>query len=149
MTDTQGFQHQDLDNFHGAFDASLKTRIVDMSKLLCEVWLKSERGEKFKEALKTKNVKEALAECNISFPDDFVQFELDTSTYNGSIEILEELHRGLTFQWKLPYASWPEKGVTEAEIHSWIKTTDEWLQSGDPNQDLPTPPNIYIPLATL
>jgi hypothetical protein len=149
MSDPKRFVHQELDNFHGAFDASLKTRIVDMSKLLCEVWLKSGRGEKFKEALKTKSVKEALAECHIYFPDDFVQFELDTSTYNGSIEILEELHRGLTFLWKLPYASWPEKGVTEAEIQSWIYTVDEWLDSDDHNQDLPTPPNIYIPLATL
>jgi hypothetical protein len=146
------FEHPKLDNFHNdSFTRTFKTRVMDMSKLLCEVWLERERGILFKDSLKQgKNtVKEALAECKIYWPDDFLNFELDTSTYNGSIEMSEDLHRGLTFLWKLPYAAWPEKGITESEITGWIETVDEWLEkTAESPQEFPTPPNIYIPLAT-
>ncbi len=142
------FQHQTLETFHDGFDSALKSRIVDLSKLLCEVWLGEERGLKFKEAMLTKSVKEALTDCQIEFPEKFVDFVLDTSSFNGSLEVQENLHQGLTFLWKLPYAPWPQSALDKDEINKWISTCDDWLKQ-DHDQTLPCPTNIYIPLATM
>jgi hypothetical protein len=137
-----------MSDFHGTIDSALKSRLVDISKLICEVWLDEPRGKKFKEAIKSRrDIKEALGECKISFPEKGISFQLDTSTYNGSIEIEEDLKRGLTFLWKLPYAAWPEKGIKEQELKDWITKCDTWLKD-DPSKDFPIPDNIYIPLAT-
>lgn len=138
--------HAELSDFHEAFHPGLKSRVVDMSKLICEVWLGRERGVAFKEALKTKSVKAALEDCGIDFPENYVKFQIDTSTYNGSIEMEEDLSRGLTFLWKLPYAPWPDTAIGQDEIVAWIDRCDQWLT--DPEPTLPCPSSPFIPLAT-
>jgi hypothetical protein len=135
--------------FHNTLDSALKSRLVDISKLICEVWLGEARGVKFKNAIKSRrDVKDALNDCGITFPENYVRFQLDTSSYNGSIEIEEDLRKGLTFLWNLPYAPRPAFGITEAEVKEWIAKCDEWMASGTPSQDFPVPDNVYIPLAT-
>jgi hypothetical protein len=137
--------------FHETLDPDFKASLVNISKLICEVWLDEPRGKKFQDTIESRrDVKLALNQCGIPLPEEGVIFQLDTSTYNGSIEIEEDLKRGLTFLWKLPYAAWPEKGIKEEEIKDWINTCDQWLEDfkSNPGQDFPIPKNIYLPLAT-
>jgi hypothetical protein len=139
-----------MSDLHEMLDSGFKSKLVDISKLICEVWIEEPRGKKFKNALtSSRDVKAALRICNIDVPDK-VKFELDTSTYNGSIDIEEDLTAGLTFSWKLPYAAWPQTGITKEELEAWIAKCDKWMASAssNPKQDFPTPNNIYIPLAT-
>jgi hypothetical protein len=140
-----------MTKFHETLDADFKSSLVNISKLICEVWLDKPRGKKFKNAITSRrDVKGSLDACGISLPAEGVIFQLDTSTYNGSVEIEEDLKRGLTFLWKLPYAAWPEKGISKEELSEWITTCDKWLEDfkSNPSEDFPIPKNIYIPLAT-
>jgi|GEM_PF-2734617 hypothetical protein len=140
-----------MPKFHETLDADFKASLVNISKLICEVWLDEPRGKKFTASITSRrDVKRSLNDCGIPLPEEGVIFQLDTSTYNGSIEIEEDLKRGLTFAWKLPYAAWPEKGISEAELRDWISTCDKWLEDFKSNRskDFPIPKNIYIPLAT-
>ena len=136
-----------LKDCQGIFSIEFNTLAMEISRLLSEAWLDIGKGREFKEALKTKSVKQALIECGINVQyDDSLQFMLDTSTYKGSIVMPELLHQGLTFLWQLPYAPRPQNGITEAEIGYWISEVDNWLKN--PTTTTPEPPNIYIPLAT-
>jgi hypothetical protein len=137
-----------MPDLHEMLDPDFKSKLVDISKLICEVWIEEPRGKQFKKALaSSRDVSKALLACGIDVPDK-VKFELDTSTYNGSIELEEDLNQGLTFSWKLPYAAWPQTGITKKELEAWIAKCDGWIASGNPKQDFPIPDNIYIPLAT-
>lgn len=137
-----------MPDLHEMLDPVFKSQLVDISKLICEVWIGEPRGNDFKNALNSsRDVRTALQACNINVPEK-VKFELDTATYNGSIEIEEDLNQGLTFSWKLPYAAWPQTGITQNELKDWIAECDQWIASGNFSQDFPIPKNIYIPLAT-
>lgn len=139
------------DALHALTDESFKSHCVKISRLLSEVWLNTENGKTFQEDIKTMSLGDALKNQGIDLHSDFLRYELDTSSYNGSLIPEEILDRGLNFVWYLPYAPCPtEASMKRADIEDWIKTTTEWLERAeeDPNLPFPVPPNPYIPLAT-
>ncbi|HAC62419.1 MAG TPA: hypothetical protein DCF68_02495 [Cyanothece sp. UBA12306] len=139
------------DALHALADESFKSHCVKISRLLSEVWLNTENGKTFQEDIKTMSLGDALKNQGIDLHSDFLRYELDTSSYNGSLIPEEILDRGLNFVWYLPYAPCPtEASMNRADIEDWITTTTKWLEKAeeDPNLPFPVPPNPYIPLAT-
>ena len=140
------------DGLHAIAETSFKIHCVKISRLLSQVWLGTPEGNKFKEDInKGTPLKEALKNQGIELHSDFLRYELDTSTYNGSLIPEEILNRGLNFVWYLPYAPCPtEASMDRKDIEEWIDTTNAWLEKeqNNPGQQFPVPPNPYIPLAT-
>lgn len=142
----------------GASSPNLSFRrvFVDISKLLVERWLKTERGQKFANDVENLDIdnprermKEALKLQGI-FIASWITPQPDTDTYHGSIEC-DESKPSLAFTWKIPYQVWPKDAVSKEVLEQWIKECDDWLDSKkweDPNEDFPRAPNNFIPLAT-
>jgi hypothetical protein len=131
--------------------------IVKLSKLLVQVWLNEGEGRQFKEDILSQGLEKALINQDLFLPTEWLTAELDVDTFIGSIEIDESdiwknPEFGFKLLWKIPYAPWPQSGVTKEELEEWVKTCDKWLEEENhhkPEAHFPIPKNPYIPLATL
>lgn len=134
----------------------MRQTMVKISKLLVLAWLKEGEGVKFKNDINKYGVHQALINQEIFFPAEWLTAEIDPDSFIGSIEITEASSwenpkKGLEMVFKIPYAPWPEKGVTEDELKQWVKICNDWLDESkyqEPKEPFPVPPNPYIPLAT-
>lgn len=137
---------------------NFRKTIVELSKLLVQVWLGEEPGKIFKEEIMTLGLHQALENQQIFFPAEWFIAELDPDSFLGSIQMSEAgmwskpgNEGGLEMILKIPYAPWPQTGVTEAELQVWIERCNVWLKEAkyeNPEHPFPLPPNPYIPLAT-
>jgi hypothetical protein len=129
--------------------------IVEISKLLVERWLRTERGKKFSEDVNNApgGMKEALQKAGISVAP-WIKPVPDVGGFQGSITCDESVdpNIGLVLKWNIPFAPKPSEDDLSSEVlKNWITKCDEWLASEkpeDPNAPFPDPDNQYIPLAT-
>ncbi len=152
MTDVQG----SIPNIPLGFPG-LRLTCMKIAKLLAQGWLdgpEGEEGRQFRQDVVTMELKEALKKHGIDLTvEDWLKFELDTDSYQGGIDLDEsKTQEGLVFVWKIPFAPYPAKGITEEQIKGWISTCNDWIDRENyskPEVPFPKPPNPYIPLATL
>ena len=139
------------DAFRVLHPDTFKSNCVKISRLICEAWIGTKTGQQFRRDILDMPLHEVLKKNGINLPEDYLEVELDTGSFNGLIEPDESnLQKGLVFRWKLPYAPWPSNGIEQEEIENWIKICSQWLEEAGNNPDLsfPVPTNPYIPLAT-
>lgn len=131
---------------------------VELSKLLVERWLETERGLRFAKDVDDVNLdpdprermRKALEKQHI-YIADCVTPEPNTDSYHGSIAC-DESKPSLAFIWKIPYQVRPPESAVSAEVLTkWIESCDDWIKQekhNDPKADFPPSPSVYIPLAT-
>jgi len=140
-----------------SLDLSFRRVFVDISKLLVERWLQTERGKEFAHDVDDpsmgnsppERLKRALEKQGISLAT-WVTPEADVDSYNGSI-VCNESQDSLAFTWKIPYADRPsEIAVPEDVLWKWVETCEKWLSDKKYQTEEPFPaaPNHFIPLAT-
>ncbi|WP_254565807.1 hypothetical protein [Oscillatoria sp. HE19RPO] len=145
-----------LDRYNNSGLPQIRRTMVQISKLLVLAWLNQDEGEQFKHDINELGVHKALVKQGIFFPADWLTAEIDPDSFLGSVEISEASSwenpkKGLEMVFKIPYAPWPQTGVTKQELHEWIEICNNWLKTADyddPDKPFPVPPNPYIPLAT-
>jgi len=131
--------------------------IVELSKLLVQAWLNDPEGVKFKQDIVEYGLNRALADQGIFFPADWLSAQINPDSFVGSIEFSEAAtwenpNTGFQMIFKVPYAPWPENGVTQQELEAWRDECQQWIQDkkyDDPRAAFPAPKNPYIPLASL
>lgn len=129
--------------------------IVEISKLLVERWLRTERGTKFSYDVNNApgGMQEALHNAGIDVAP-WIKPVTDVGMFQGSITCDESVdpNIGLVLKWFIPFAPKPsEQDLPHEVLESWIRKCDAWLASEkpeDPNAPFPDPDNQYIPLAT-
>jgi hypothetical protein len=131
--------------------------IVEISKLLVERWLGTERGKKFSDDVNNApgGMKEALKNANItgiSTLQAWINPEPAVGLYHGNLECDEGVdpNIGLALRWNIPFAERPTS-VSQEVLENWIKKCEDWLNSSDPedpSKPFPDPDDQFIPLAT-
>ena len=120
-----------VDAFTNLGTNDFKLHCIQLSQLLSEVWINTERGEAFREALnKGLKVEKALGAISGIQPiAKYIEYDLDTSCYNGSMIPREKLHEGLNFTWNLPFAPCPSsRSMNIEEVIEWVyMTLTDWI----------------------
>jgi hypothetical protein len=125
---------------------------IKISKLLVEIWLKTGEGREFQKDINEIGIVKALARRGMELPEEWLTATLDENTLSSKIEVLQVgTVEGLKYVWRIPYAAWPQAGVTREELEQWIEICDEWIttqQYENPYAPFPKPISPYVPFGT-
>ena len=126
---------------------------IKLSKLLVEIWLKTDDGLAFKNDINTIGIVRAMANRGMVLPEAWLTATLDENSLTGRIQPVQVgTVEGLQLVWEIPYAAWPVGGITKEELEEWIKICDHWIESRtyrDPFAPFPKPISPYSPFGTL
>lgn len=136
-------------------DGSFAKAVVQISQLLVERWLQTERGKQFHQDVDDtsvpyeERVRKALSKQGIHIAN-WITPELNLDSFECSLEC-DSSKPDYALIWKLPYQFRTKEEVSDEKLRSWIEICQEWLDNEkwkDPEPDFPDTPSMYIPLAT-